>query len=289
MPPWSDDASNIKPSIRIFVISPIGEDGTEVRRSADQVLRHLIRKALPNDSYAVERADEDVQPGAITPRIISKIVEADIVIADLSGYNPNVFYELAVAHGHERPVVHLQRYEEKPAFDLKDMRIIRYALSDPDRLEVAVSELRAQVEAALADPSAIETPLTAAGKFKALDTSIDPQAEVAERLNRIEEALERRANIKVQMSPLRLSPDSIAVSEWIDGQLSKGDYTEEEVRTLITPETTKWFDDWVESLIERHVTTVVNEDVNVDSDFWATGPKVDDDPWNQTSKDEPPF
>jgi hypothetical protein len=288
MPQWSHGES--KPETTglpsIFVISPIGEDGTDVRRAADQVLKHIVRKALPEGSFVVERADEDKQPGAITPRIISKIIEADVVIADLSGYNPNVFYELAVAHGYVRPVVYLQRQDEKVAFDVKDMRIIRYSLSDPDRLEIAVTELRAQVDAAIENPSAIETPLTAAGKFKALDTSIDPQAEVAERLTRIEAALERRSSVRVQMAPIRVASDTLSVAEWIDSQLAKRDFGEDEVRTLITPDTSKWFDEWVEGLIERHAMTQDAEPANADVDPWA---RAENDPWTMTTKEEPPF
>ena len=177
----SDPWATPPPKHRVFFISPIGEEGTEVRRAADQALRHLVRKALPHSTHDVERADEDKHPGAITPRILGKIIEADLVLADLSGFNPNVFYELAVAHGHHKPVVHMQKADERIAFDVKDMRIVRYQLSDPDKLEAAVSDLRAQAELALATPDVIETPLTATGKFVALDQSTDPQAVVAER------------------------------------------------------------------------------------------------------------
>jgi hypothetical protein len=234
---------------------------------------------LPEDKYTVERADEDKQPGAITPRIISKIISADVVVADLSGFNPNVFYELAVAHGYVRPVVHMQRSDEKLAFDVKDMRVVRYLLTDPDRLESAVIDLRAQVELALASPSAVETPLTAAGRFRALDTSVDPQAEVAERLSKIEEALQSRSRsngVRIQTAPIRVSSDTFAAAEWIENELRSGTYASEEIKSLMTEETSRWFDSWVEELVDKYAH---------DEPDLSEQP----DPWKSAASEEPPF
>jgi hypothetical protein len=119
-----------------FVISVIGGDDSPERSHADKVLRHLIGKAL-GDTYEIKRGDAETNPGAITPTIIASILEADLVVADLSGSNPNVFYELAIAHGYARPTVHLQRSDEKVPFDVKDMRIVKYNLADPDDVESA--------------------------------------------------------------------------------------------------------------------------------------------------------
>lgn len=85
---------------KCFVISPIGADGSSERAKADTVLTYLIKKALAPD-FDVLRADDDTNPGAITPRIIRSILEADLVVADISGLNANVFYELAIAHGYQ--------------------------------------------------------------------------------------------------------------------------------------------------------------------------------------------
>lgn len=275
--PWDAQTSNPH---TVFVVSPIGEEQSEVRRSADQVLRHIIRKALPASRYRVERADDDKHPGAITPRIISKIIEADVIIADLSGANPNVFYELAVAHGYMRPVVHMQRADEKVAFDVKDMRIVRYLLTDPDRLEAAVNDLRTQVQLAMNSSSVIETPLTAAGKFKALDTSVDPQAEVAERLAKIETALESRSTAQVHLSPIRVSSDTYAAATWIEDQLSNRSYTADEIQALINENTSRWFDSWVRNLIAQYAT---------DQDR-PTAAGRNTDPWTSANGDElPPF
>jgi len=60
--------------------------------------------------------------------MIAAILNYDLCIADLSGHNPNVFYELAIAQAAERPVVLLKLAGEVIPFDVKDYRLIEYDL-----------------------------------------------------------------------------------------------------------------------------------------------------------------
>jgi hypothetical protein len=159
---------------KCFVLSQIRKEGSDERSSADKVLRHLIRKALPE--FAVMRADDDANPGEITPQIVARILDADLIVADLSGHNPNVLYELAIAHGYQKPTVHLEDKTEKAPFDLKDIRIISYTL-DPDDLEAAGKKLSEYAQYALAEPDKVLTPLSSARKFVAVESSEDPVAE----------------------------------------------------------------------------------------------------------------
>ncbi len=159
-----------------FVLSQIGEDGSAPRKSADLVLKHLIRKAL-GDEFTVKRADDDTDPGAITPRIVASIIEADLIIADLSGLNANVFYELAIAHGYNKPTVHIQQKDQRPPFDVKDMRVVRYDITDLDDVEKAQKTLRSYAESALKSPGKIVTPLSSAVGFVAVEKSDNPVAD----------------------------------------------------------------------------------------------------------------
>jgi hypothetical protein len=124
-----------------FVISPIGADDSDVRKRADQVLRHIIKKAL-SDTYAVERADDIGKPGLITLQIIERLMKAPMVVADLTDANANVYYELAIRHFVKLPVVHLITEGQKPPFDVAQMRYIQYDLTDPDSVESAAHEVR---------------------------------------------------------------------------------------------------------------------------------------------------
>jgi hypothetical protein len=81
-----------------FVIAPIGTEGSDVRVRSDQVLKHIITPAARECGYEPIRADQISEPGLITSQVIQHIVQDPLVIADLTGRNPNVFYELAVRH-----------------------------------------------------------------------------------------------------------------------------------------------------------------------------------------------
>ena len=49
------------------------------------------------------------------------------MIADLSGYNPNAFYELAIRHMEEKPVIHMIQEGQAPPFDVKDYRAVQFS------------------------------------------------------------------------------------------------------------------------------------------------------------------
>lgn len=121
--------------------------------------------------------DDDPSPGNITPRIVASIRDADLIVADLTGLNPNVFYEVAIAHGFNIPTVHIQTVGEKTPFDVKDMRTIFYDLGDPEELEKAQAQLAKAAEYARAHPETLETPLSDAGRFLAVAESDDPVAQ----------------------------------------------------------------------------------------------------------------
>lgn len=124
-----------------FVISPIGSDDSDIRKRADQVLKHIIKKALW-DIYTVERADDISKPGLITLQIIERLMKAPMVVADLTDANANVYYELAIRHFVKRPVVHLITEGQQPPFDVAQMRYIQYDLTNPDSVERAGQEVR---------------------------------------------------------------------------------------------------------------------------------------------------
>lgn len=113
---------------RCFVISPIGQHGSEVREQADAVLDYIIEPALRSLEIEAVRADRFAEPGLITEQMLAAILNFDLCIADLSGHNPNVFYELAIAQAAARPVVLLKRAGEAIPFDVKDYRLIEYDL-----------------------------------------------------------------------------------------------------------------------------------------------------------------
>lgn len=115
-----------------FVISPIGARDSETRRRSDQVLRYIIRPAAAECGYEVVRADEISDPGLISTQVLSRLAEADLVIADLWDGNPNVFYELGVRHAVGKPVIHIVDNAQQIPFDVQGFRSIELDHRDLD-------------------------------------------------------------------------------------------------------------------------------------------------------------
>lgn len=80
------------------------------------------------------KADEISHSGRITEDIWNKINQARFLVADLTGRNTNVFYELGLAHALGKRVILITQNEHDVPFDLKDLRYIRYQADDLNHL-----------------------------------------------------------------------------------------------------------------------------------------------------------
>jgi hypothetical protein len=92
-----------------------------------------IRGALSQLSppVSVERADDLTVGGAVIADILSGIARSDAIIADLSGQNPNVFYELGICHTVKDDVILISQNTDELPFDLHHLRCIPYDNSSP--------------------------------------------------------------------------------------------------------------------------------------------------------------
>jgi nucleoside 2-deoxyribosyltransferase len=79
----------------------------------------LIKAPLERAGYEVERADSRLDQRSILQNIFRGIEAADLIVADLTGSNPNVFYELGVAHALGIPTILLTQNLEELPFDLR--------------------------------------------------------------------------------------------------------------------------------------------------------------------------
>jgi len=101
--------------------SPIGDYYSKIYEPA-------IRKA----GLRPVRADSEIfGAGKIMDQIWSGINSAKVLVAELTKRNPNVFYELGLAHALKKPVVLVSSNEEDVPFDLKHIRVIYYDVTDP--------------------------------------------------------------------------------------------------------------------------------------------------------------
>lgn len=116
------------PTRRCFVISPIGDEGSAIREHADDVFEYIIKPATRAFGIKPLRSDHMSETGQITDQMFREILHADLCIAVLTGYNANVFYELAVAQAAARPTILLIEKGQELPFDVKDLRAIEYSL-----------------------------------------------------------------------------------------------------------------------------------------------------------------
>jgi hypothetical protein len=108
--------------MNVFVIMPFDSD-------FDAVYQNLIKEPLVEKGHSVGRADDmsSHQNQNILKTIIQGISNADIVIADLTTQNPNVYYELGIAHAlNKRTIQIVQDLDEIP-FDLRSYSVVIYS------------------------------------------------------------------------------------------------------------------------------------------------------------------
>ena len=117
-----------------FVLMPFGAD-------SDDVYRLGIKEPADALDIRAERVDEQMFTEGILDRIYRQIDVADIVIADMSGKNPNVFYEVGYAHAKDKLCLLLTNDVADIPFDLKHKRHIVYR-SIQDLRKQLTTELR---------------------------------------------------------------------------------------------------------------------------------------------------
>jgi hypothetical protein len=96
----------------------------------------------------------------IDAQIIDALLNADLVIADLSSLNPNAFYEIGIRHMVQKPIIHMQILEETIPFDVSLFRSIKYSRLRPRDLRAAQAALKSQVDAVLAEGYQVDNPVT---------------------------------------------------------------------------------------------------------------------------------
>ena len=78
-----------------FVIAPIGPEDSSIRKRSDKILKHIFTPVLMEMGYKTIRADNIDAPGIITHQVIKHIIEDELVLADLTGKNPNIFLRIS--------------------------------------------------------------------------------------------------------------------------------------------------------------------------------------------------
>jgi nucleoside 2-deoxyribosyltransferase len=110
---------NTSPKFFCFVLMPFTPD-------FDDIYNYGIKESCKEAGTYCERVDEQIFRETILQRIYNQIDKADLIIADMTGRNPNVFYEVGYAHALNKPTILLTQNTDDIPFDLKHFPHIVY-------------------------------------------------------------------------------------------------------------------------------------------------------------------
>lgn len=153
-------------------------------------------------------------PGSITRQILQHLLDDRLVIANLTGLNPNVMYELAVRHAARKPVITLAVEGTDLPFDIKDERAIFYT-DDMAGVVQLIPRLMAMVEDAMGDEQP-DNPIYRAVETKLLIREVPGEENVQQYLvSRIAEIADvvNRMSARVDgLSPMKREPAAVTAT-----------------------------------------------------------------------------
>lgn len=125
----------------------------------------IYRPAIEKAGLRPVRADADIfATGKIMDQVWSGINAAKVLVAELTSRNPNVFYELGLAHAMKKPVVLVSAKEEDVPFDLQHIRVIYYDMSDPFWGNKLIEKVAENILSAIQNPEEAVFKSTIGGK-----------------------------------------------------------------------------------------------------------------------------
>lgn len=183
-----------------FVLMPFS-------RSFDDAYRLAIKPACDAAGAYAERVDEQIFTGSILERIYNQISKADLVVADLTERNANVFYEVGYAHALGKTTVLLTRSAEDIPFDLKhyphivygdrllDLKeqlegTVRWHTENPARTEEVTADIFVRINGVQLAESSIVPITVNTGAF-----GLQLQIELENRLSRVIATVEGRLGL----------------------------------------------------------------------------------------------
>jgi hypothetical protein len=125
----------------VFVLMPFSKD-------FDDIYAYGIKPACKEAGAYCERVDEQIYEESILERIYNQIQKSDLIVSDMTGRNPNVFYETGYAHALAKQVILLTQNVEDIPFDLKHYPHIVYG----GKISMLKDELKRRVKWCLENP-----------------------------------------------------------------------------------------------------------------------------------------
>ncbi len=246
MSPEADEATAVVDSC--FVAMPF-------RAPYNQVYSKVIRPAIESTGLTAVRADDIFSAGDVIGQLVEAIVESDLVVAEISELNANVYYEVGLAHAFRKPTVLLSRSSDTIPFDLRTGRCVIYDIEEPDwgeglrnQIAASISETRENPLRAL--PLAISFPAARDGVVHQ-GAGDDSLASLSQKLDQVSQAVARLVP-SLGVSPVHVQPESSSLTATAEQLLSTGRSRKEAIEYLVrSGASTPWAEFTVDEIGSR--------------------------------------
>jgi hypothetical protein len=136
----------VKPGETCFVMQPFAPPHGDYYEK-------IFKPAIEKTGLHAVRADAEIfGTGKIIDQVWRGINTAKVLVAELTTRNPNVFYELGLAHALDKPVVLVSSNESDVPFDLQHIRVVYYDVSDPFWGNKLIEKVAENILSALKNP-----------------------------------------------------------------------------------------------------------------------------------------
>lgn len=143
--PSAEHPGQLDPSRSCFVVMPFHDP-------FDRYYARVFTPAIAAAGLIPLRGDSIFRAGDVVRQLAQAILAADVVLAELSMLNANVYYELGLAHALLKPTVLVTQNVDVVPFDLRGGRVIRYERDDPFWGEVLKSNITRALLETMRDP-----------------------------------------------------------------------------------------------------------------------------------------
>lgn len=199
-------AAEAKKRKTCFFITPIGPHASDIRRATDGIYRQVLVPVCEKKGYDCRVAHGLTEPGSVMDQVVRRLLNDDLVIANLTMSNPNVTYELAVRHAAKKPVICLLERGKPLPFDLQPERVIEYVndIEGVGELSLALSDA---IDAVEAPGYQMDNPVVRAAKDFKIERSTTSVAEGDAILQKLS-SLERSIRVLSNRTPAQSAYDA---------------------------------------------------------------------------------
>lgn len=113
-----------------YFLTAIGEDGCEIKERANTVVKYLLKPVCDKLNFELLRLDMLENTDIISEEMFEKLRNSDIVLADITEHQVNLFYQMAFRSALGLPIVHIREKGESLPFDIFDITVYEYVTNN---------------------------------------------------------------------------------------------------------------------------------------------------------------